>query len=125
MSEWDTTYGRFLRAVAMIGAIVGTLILGVIQIQFIFHVGFDFWKELVRDHFPATLGLQGAAIISFGVVIFLRQTEGPVEFEGLGMKFKGAAGQVVLWAFCIIVLALCGKLLWWPPPRSIVCHGML
>jgi hypothetical protein len=72
MSEWDTTYGRFLRAVAMIGAIVGTLILGVLQIQFIYHVGFDFWKELVRDHFPATLGLQGAAIISFGVVIFLR-----------------------------------------------------
>jgi len=112
MSEWDAKYGQFLRAVAMIGAVIACVIVGVVQIQFIYHVGFDFWKELVREHFPATLGLQGAAIISFGVVVFLRQTEGPIEFEGLGMKFKGAAGQVVLWAFCIIVLTLCAKLLW-------------
>ena len=54
----------------------------------------------------------GATILSFALVVFLRQTEGPIEFEGLGMKFKGAAGQVVLWAFCIIVFALCAKLLW-------------
>jgi hypothetical protein len=47
---------------------------------------------------------------SFALVVFLRQTEGPIEFEGLGMKFNGA--QVVLWAFCIIVFALCAKLLW-------------
>jgi hypothetical protein len=28
--------------------------------------------------------------------VFLRQTEGPIEIEALGMRFKGAAGQVVL-----------------------------
>ena len=58
-------------------------------------MNFDFWKDLIKEHFPATLGLTGAAIVSFAIVVFLRQTEGPIELEGLGIKIKGAAGQVV------------------------------
>jgi hypothetical protein len=112
MSEWDTKYSRFLRITAMISAIIACVVMGAIQVLFIYHVGFDFWKDLVKEHFPATLGLVGFAIVSFAIVVFLRQTEGPIELEGLGMKFRGAAGQVVLWAFCIIVFALCAKLLW-------------
>jgi hypothetical protein len=87
-------------------------VMSAVIILFIFHVGFDFWKDLVKEHFPGTIGLMGATILSFALVVFLRQTEGPIEFEGLGMKFKGAAGQVVLWAFCVIVFALCAKFLW-------------
>jgi hypothetical protein len=37
-----------------------------------------------------------SAVASFGIVTFLRQSEGPIEFEALGLKFKGAAGQLVL-----------------------------
>jgi hypothetical protein len=69
-------------------------------------------KAPLFDHLVGASGLTGAAIVSFAIVVFLRQTEGPIELEGLGMKFKGAAGQVVVWAFCIIVFALCAKLLW-------------
>jgi hypothetical protein len=112
MTEWDTTYSRFLRIIAMISAIIACVVMGVIIILFIYHVGFDFWAGLVKEHFAATMGLAGASMVSFAIVVFLRQTEGPIELEGLGMKFKGAAGQVVLWAFCIIVFALCAKLLW-------------
>jgi hypothetical protein len=112
MTEWDTKYSRILRVIAMISAIIACIVMGVVIILFIYHVGFDFWADLVKEHFAATLGLTGAAIVSFAIVVFLRQTEGPIELEGLGMKFKGAAGQVVLWAFCIIVFALCARLLW-------------
>jgi hypothetical protein len=35
----------------------------------------------------------------------------PIELEGLGIKVKGAAWQVVLWALCVITFALCAKLL--------------
>jgi hypothetical protein len=69
-------------------------------------------KNTIEQHPLGTIGLFGMAIFSFSIVTFLRQTEGPIEFEALGMKFKGAAGQVVLWAFCVVVLSLCAKLLW-------------
>jgi hypothetical protein len=112
MTEWDTTYSRVLRVIAMIGAVAGCLVMSAAIILFLFSVGFEFWKDLVREHFAATMGLTGATIVSFAIVVFLRQTEGPIELEALGMKFKGAAGQVVLWAFCTVVFALCAKLLW-------------
>jgi hypothetical protein len=35
------------------------------------------------------------ATLAFVIVSFLRQIDGPIEFERLGFKFKGAAGQVV------------------------------
>jgi hypothetical protein len=77
-----------------------------------YRVGFGSWKDLIKEHFPATLGLTGAAIVSFAIVVFLRQTEGPIELEGLGLKIKGAAGQVVLWVLCVVTFALCAKFLW-------------
>jgi hypothetical protein len=112
MSDWDNTFSRFLRITAMVSAIIACSVMSVVIVLFIYHVGFDFWKDLIKDHFPATLGLTGAAIVSFAIVIFLRQTEGPIELEGLGIKIKGAAGQVVLWVLCVVTFALCAKLLW-------------
>jgi hypothetical protein len=91
--------------------IVSALACGV-MILLLVHTGFDFWQDAIKEHLSGTIGLIGIAVAAFGVVTFLRQTEGPIEFEALGMKFKGAAGQVVLWGFCVIVLSLCAKLLW-------------
>src|SRR5215204_3054654 len=109
MPDWKTAYGRALRIAAMAGALVSSITVGITILLFISTVGFEFWKDIVKEHFPATIGLTGACILSFATVVFLRQTEGPIEFEAVGMKFKGAAGQVVLWAFCIVVLVLCTK----------------
>jgi hypothetical protein len=86
--------------------------MAVVQLLFIYNTGMGFWQDLIKDHFAATIGLTGAGIVSFGIVIFLRQVDGPIEFEALGMRFKGAAGQVILWAFLMIVYSLCVKLLW-------------
>src|SRR2546430_15454754 len=46
------------------------------------------------DHARATVGLPAAAITALFIVVFLEQKSGPIEFEGLGFKFKGAAGPV-------------------------------
>jgi len=110
--DWDEKFGRILRLTAMIGAIVGCALCAAIILLFLFSISLMFWQDLVKEHFPATLGLVGAAVTSFAVVVFLRQTEGAIEFQAFGMKFQGAAGQVVLWAFCVGVLVLCTKLLW-------------
>jgi hypothetical protein len=67
---------------------------------------------LLRDHFAAIVGLPGAVMVAFALVVFLRQTDGPVEFEGLGFKFKGASGQVIMWAVCFLSMAVAIKMCW-------------
>ena len=51
--------------IAMISAIISCVVMSAVVILFIFHVGFDFWKDLVKEHFPGTIGLMGATILSF------------------------------------------------------------
>ena len=111
-SNWDTKYDRLMRGTGLFGAVVSSVILAFVILHFIYTSGLGAWKSTIEQHPLGTIGLFGMAIFSFSIVTFLRQTEGPIEFEALGMKFKGAAGQVVLWAFCVVVLSLCAKLLW-------------
>ena len=72
------------------------------------------WEKVLEEHFAAIIGLPGAAAAAFVLVVFLRQTEGPIEFEGLGFKLKGAAGQILMWVICFLALAGAIKLLWQP-----------
>jgi hypothetical protein len=110
--NWDQKLSRILRVVAVIGAFLACITCAVLVLRFFWSTDITFWQQIAREHFLASVGLTGFAITSFGVVVFLRQTDGPIEFEAWGLKFKGAAGQVVLWAFCVLTLSLCGKLLW-------------
>jgi len=72
--------------------------------------------QLVVRQFPVIIGIPFGALGAFIVVTLLRQREDPLEFEGLGFKLKGAAGEIVLWniSFAVIVAAI--KVLWtsWP-----------
>ena len=70
------------------------------------------WEDTLEKHFAAIIGLPGAAAVAFVLVIFLRQAEGPVEFEGLGFKVKGAAGQVIMWVLCFLSIAAAIKWVW-------------
>jgi hypothetical protein len=74
------------------------------------------WTEEAGDiligKFQVVVGLPAAAIAAFVVVAFLRQTAGPIEFEGFGFKFRGAAGQVILWLICFLAIAAAIKWLW-------------
>lgn len=67
---------------------------------------------LALEHFAATIGLPSAALASLCLVIVLENTSGAIEFEGLGFKFKGASGPVVLWCFCFLCIAGAIKLVW-------------
>ncbi|MGH6867765.1 MAG: hypothetical protein ACREDA_02595 [Methylocella sp.] len=53
-------------------------------------------KDVLREHLLVIVGVAEAAGASIAIVVFLRQTDGPIEFEGLGFKLKGAAGQVTM-----------------------------
>tara|TARA_Y100000588_G_C13362633_1_gene547192 strand:- start:124 stop:468 length:345 start_codon:yes stop_codon:yes gene_type:complete len=69
-------------------------------------------SKVIIDHFPATFGLPLAAGGAFILVVLLSQTQGPVEFEGLGFKFRGASGPVVLWVLCFLAMVAGIKVLW-------------
>jgi hypothetical protein len=75
-------------------------------------LGGDKGRDLLLGHYPAIVGLPAAGAGAFVIVLVFRQTEGPIEFEGLSFKFKGASGPVVLWAFCFAVIAGALKVIW-------------
>jgi len=72
----------------------------------------DKYISIVFDHFAATIGLPLSGLASLSLVLFLKYSTGPLEFEGLGFKFKGASGPVVLWVLCFLSIAGAIKLLW-------------
>ena len=68
--------------------------------------------KLVVDNFAAIIGLPFASLASFIVVALFRQSEGEIEFEAIGVKLKGAAGQIVLWVVCFVAITGAIALLW-------------
>jgi hypothetical protein len=70
--------------------------------------------RIALQHFPATIGLPSAGIASLCIVVALENTSGPIEFEGFGLKFKGASGPIVLWVICFLAIAGAIKWLWVP-----------
>jgi hypothetical protein len=60
------------------------------------------------------IGVPFAGAMAAVVVLLLRTTEGPVEFEALGFKFRGASGPIVMWVFCFLSGVGAIRLLWIP-----------
>lgn len=54
-------------------------------------------SEIVHGHFKAVVGLPMAAAASFVIVWVLSVSQGRIEFEAWGVKFRGAAGPVAFW----------------------------
>ncbi|MCD0468154.1 hypothetical protein [Flavobacterium sp. JAS] len=76
--------------------------------------GYDtqIWLPIAQKHFAAAIGLPMAAIVSLFIVLVLEYVSGKIELEILGLKFKGAAGQIIFWIFCFLSIVLSIKLLW-------------
>jgi hypothetical protein len=53
-----------------------------------------------------------AAALSYILVTLLPTNSGRVQFQALGIKLSGPAGQIVLWMVCFIVIAAAIRLLW-------------
>ena len=70
------------------------------------------WWHLAEAHFPAVIGLPLAAFGALFVVLFLEAKSGRIEFEALGMKFRGASGEVVLFVLVFVSFAGAIKALW-------------
>jgi hypothetical protein len=105
--------GRLTNVFALI--LVFLVIAAVVFLGYKFAAPGEFKPETAKflmDHAVVIYGLPIAALVSFFVVALLRQATGPIAFKGGGLEFSGASGQVVLWVFCFIGIALMMKLLW-------------
>ena len=69
-------------------------------------------KDILKSHYAALIGLPLAAIFSLWVVVILRNKSGPIEFEFISLKFKGASGQVILWILCFLTITAAIKFVW-------------
>lgn len=70
--------------------------------------------QVMTNNFAAVVGLPCAALAALGLVMFLEQTSGAIEFEGFGFKFKGASGPIVMWVISFMAMTAAIKLLWNP-----------
>jgi hypothetical protein len=87
-------------------AVVGLWVLGLVG-----YFG-TLGRAILTQHFQAIVGLPAAAAASLVIVFIFSQTGRPIEFEALTIKFKGAAGPVVLWILCFLSIAAAIKILW-------------
>jgi hypothetical protein len=71
-------------------------------------------QDIVKAHFAAAVGLPLAAIASLVIVVLLESRFDTVEMEAFHgfIRFKGASGPIVLWAFCFLGITGSIRLLW-------------
>jgi hypothetical protein len=109
----DVTESRFRKVAIWI--LLGLMLIICISVFFAF-VKYgkteELWIPIAKAHFAAIVGLPMAALASLCIVLILRISSGPVEFEAWGLKFKGAAAPIVFWILCFLVIAVCIKMLW-------------
>jgi hypothetical protein len=76
--------------------------------------GYDsqIWLPIAQKHFAAVVGLPMAAIASLFIILVLEYVSGRIEFEIIGFKFKGAAGQIIFWVLCFLSIVSAIKILW-------------
>jgi hypothetical protein len=110
----QTGFARFLAVATITSAIIVAVALAVAfaKIAFLMFSDDNFIKDLIRDHFKFVVGLPGSAYSAYVIVVLLRQADGPIEFEALGLKLKGAAGQVLMWILCFMTFVSAIHILW-------------
>jgi hypothetical protein len=93
-------------AVAVSGAAALLLILR------LFFSDQSLFKDLVRDHVRAIVGIPLASASAFCILLFFEARSGNVQFTGLGFTFKGGAGPAVIWVFAFLAFTGAIRLLW-------------
>jgi hypothetical protein len=69
--------------------------------------------KIIQQHYAATVGLPAIAALSFLIVVTFEARFDAIEMEFFGIvRFKGASGPIILWAFCFLTMASCIRMLW-------------
>ena len=74
-----------------------------------------FYSSLVLRNYLIFFGMPYAAFFAYYLVITLESSRGPIEFEFMSLKFKGAAGPLVFWLLIFLSVQLGFKMFWVAP----------
>jgi hypothetical protein len=72
--------------------------------------------QIENDHYAALVGTPMSAMTAFCIVSILKVTNGNIEFDAVGVKFRGASGPIVLWILCFAAVVTAFRILWWCRP---------
>ena len=82
----------------------------------------SFLTSIIMRNYATFFVLPFGAFFAYFLVATLENGRGPIEFEFMTMKFKGASGPIILWLmiFLVLIFAL-GKLWRDPAPSEFQC----
>ena len=107
----DKLIKRIAQWLALLGAAIASFF-NLYLIILIFSDDVTSFKLLIENHAPAVIGNPASIVTSYCLVIFLEANSGPIEFEALGFKFRGASGPIVLWIFVYLAQIVGITTLW-------------
>jgi hypothetical protein len=105
------SHRRTAQWLAVAGISVGAVV-ALFSILYAYLSDYALFKNVLAEHVRAVVGIPMAAVSSFCVVIVLENRSGRIELELAGLKFKGAAGPVILWMLGFFVFTASIRLLW-------------
>jgi hypothetical protein len=74
--------------------------------------GYRMWQDApVHPSFVPMIYGCVSILMSFIIVLTLKQVAGDIKFEIPGVKLEGAGGPIVLWVICLIAISFSFKLL--------------
>ena len=111
----ELCYSPLLKKLILLVTVLGAGVVGISYVSFIIYWTWqkEGWvKDIVKEHFAATIGLPLAGVAAYLLVSVLEYSYGKIEIEIWGLKFKGATGPVILWMLCFFIIAISIKMLW-------------
>ena len=104
-ATWNDRFGQGLRIFLFIFFAVMIVTFLVFLPTYLYFLMTTSTNPVVVARNPIT-GVFVAFFLATFIVLFLRYSAGPIEFEGLTFRFKGASGPVVLWALVFLVIVV-------------------
>jgi hypothetical protein len=114
----ETNFDSSLRRRASVAAVSGVSLLSAVFFGFLayhlfFHTTADGWLvKIIQTHFAATIAVPLSGVSSLCVVLTLKATAGPIEFEAFGFKFHGASGPLIFWLITFLGFISAVRFLW-------------
>jgi hypothetical protein len=94
-------------------ATAGFSLIGIYPIAYAYLTHTTLIVAILEQHFAAIVGLPAIAALAFLIVITFEARFDAIEMEFFGIvKFKGAAGPIILWVLCVLTMSSCIRMLW-------------
>ena len=110
MSESDNTIHKKSKTPIVLGIICFIIYLAFIGSSFYWTDGWI--VTLLHEHYLFFVGLPFAGFLAYFIVGTLENAKGNIEFEAIGIKFKGASGPIIMWVLVYMAIVLSIKMVW-------------